>query len=156
MQPHFAVTAVNLMREVIKTFFFFSSVLQQNAFNSKETEWTWCCCKYLHDLNVRTELKTQIFIRSKEEAPHSQVYIIWDCKALSTLRAGLRCLSKVLTGHWLKGNHLSRPHARIRVQWRWSSTSSWRCSWALEWAPGVPCQTFSAAVEPVKRTPLGL
>ena len=38
MQPHFAVTAVNLLQEVIKTFFFFSSVLQQNAFNSKETE----------------------------------------------------------------------------------------------------------------------
>ena len=29
----------------------------------------------LHDLKVRTELKTQIFIRSKEEALHSQVYI---------------------------------------------------------------------------------
>ena len=140
--------------EVIKTFFF--SVLQQNVSNSKERECSWCCCKYLHDLKVRTELKTQIFIRIKEKALHSQVYITWDCKALPTVCAGLRCLSKVFAGHWLEGNHLSRPDARIRVRWRWSSTSSRRCSWALKWAPGVPCQTFSAAVEPVKRTPLGL
>ena len=59
--------------EVIKTLFF--SVLQRNASNSKERECSQCCGKYLHDLKVRTELKTQIFIRSKEKALHSQVYI---------------------------------------------------------------------------------
>ena len=53
----------------------FFSVLQQNASNSKERECSRCCCKYLHDLKVRTELKTQIFIRIKEKALHSQVYI---------------------------------------------------------------------------------